>query len=141
VRSRTQNTDRGGLDPLQTNFQANPTNLANNRSTKLGTLICSALARTVRPQGQTVRQPSFGSNTLKPHPIWHCLDVQTLFVVACCGFYSILSLWITAAAVRTAVAVADEGQPPLHEAPPISRSNTTASTRGSHTRLLCISCA
>jgi hypothetical protein len=41
----------GGLDPLQTNFRANPVNLANNRSTKLGTLICSALARTVRPTG------------------------------------------------------------------------------------------
>jgi hypothetical protein len=40
-----------GLDPLQTDFRANPTNLANNRSTKLGTLICSALARTVRPIG------------------------------------------------------------------------------------------
>ena len=46
----------GGLDPLQTNFRANPVNLANNRSTKLGTLICSALARTVRPQGRTVRR-------------------------------------------------------------------------------------
>jgi hypothetical protein len=39
----------GGLDPLQTNFRANPANLANNYSTKLGTLICSAHARTVRP--------------------------------------------------------------------------------------------
>jgi hypothetical protein len=28
----------GGLDPLQTNFRANSVNLANNRSTKLGTL-------------------------------------------------------------------------------------------------------
>jgi hypothetical protein len=41
----------GGLDPLQTNFRANPANLANNRSTKLGTLIYSAHARTVRPTG------------------------------------------------------------------------------------------
>jgi hypothetical protein len=39
----------GGLDPLQTNFRAFSAILANNRSTKLGTLICSALARTVRP--------------------------------------------------------------------------------------------
>jgi hypothetical protein len=39
----------GGLDPLQTNFRAYPMILANNRSTKLGTLICSAHARTVRP--------------------------------------------------------------------------------------------
>jgi hypothetical protein len=45
----------GGLDPLQTNFQANSANLANNRSTKLGTLNCSAHARTVRPQARTVR--------------------------------------------------------------------------------------
>jgi len=41
----------GGLDPLQTNFRAYPMILANNRSTKLGTLICSAHARTVRPTG------------------------------------------------------------------------------------------
>jgi hypothetical protein len=40
---------KGGLDPLQTNFRANSANLANNRSTKLITLICSVLARTVRP--------------------------------------------------------------------------------------------
>jgi hypothetical protein len=38
----------GGLDPLQTNFRAISANLANNRSTKLGTLNCSAHARTVR---------------------------------------------------------------------------------------------
>jgi hypothetical protein len=41
----------GGLDLLQTNFRANSVNLANNRSTKLGTLICSVHARTVRPTG------------------------------------------------------------------------------------------
>jgi hypothetical protein len=41
----------GGLDPLQTNFRAYPMILANNRSTKLGTLICSAHVRTVRPTG------------------------------------------------------------------------------------------
>jgi hypothetical protein len=41
----------GGLDVLQTNFWANSAILANNRSTKLGTLICSAHARTVRPTG------------------------------------------------------------------------------------------
>jgi hypothetical protein len=41
----------GGIDPLQTNFRANSAKLANNRSTKLGTLICSAHARTVRPTG------------------------------------------------------------------------------------------
>jgi hypothetical protein len=41
----------GGLDPLHNWFRANPTNIANNRNTKLGTLICSAHARTVRPTG------------------------------------------------------------------------------------------
>jgi hypothetical protein len=46
----------GGLDPLQTIFRAFPVILANNRNTKLGTLICSAHARTVRPQGRTVRR-------------------------------------------------------------------------------------
>jgi hypothetical protein len=41
----------GGLDPLQTYFRANFVNLANNRSTKLGTLNCSVHARTVQPTG------------------------------------------------------------------------------------------
>jgi hypothetical protein len=45
----------GGLDPLQTNFRAYPEILANKHSKKLGTLICLAPARTVRPQGRTVR--------------------------------------------------------------------------------------
>jgi hypothetical protein len=45
----------GGLDPLQTNFRAYPEIFANKHSKKLGTLICSAPARTVRPQGRTVR--------------------------------------------------------------------------------------
>jgi hypothetical protein len=53
----------GELDPLQTNFRANPANLINNRSTKLGTLIYSALARTVRPQGRTVRRLTLVPNT------------------------------------------------------------------------------
>jgi hypothetical protein len=39
------------MDPLQTNFRSNSANLANNRSTKLGTLICFAHARTVQPTG------------------------------------------------------------------------------------------
>jgi hypothetical protein len=46
----------GGLDPLQTNFRAYPMILANNRSIKLGTLICSAHARTVR----TADRPASG---------------------------------------------------------------------------------
>jgi hypothetical protein len=41
--------------------RANSANLANNRSTKLGTLICSAHARTVWSQGRTVRRSQFGA--------------------------------------------------------------------------------
>jgi hypothetical protein len=41
----------GGLNPLQTNFRAYPEILANKHSKKLGTLICSAPARTVQPTG------------------------------------------------------------------------------------------
>ena len=72
----------GGLDPLQTNFRAYPMILANNRSTKLGTLICSAHARTVRPigadcpdrgpsglKGRTVR-PLFGVEHMPPAFWW-----------------------------------------------------------------------
>jgi hypothetical protein len=36
--------------------RANSANLANNRSTKLGTLIYSAYARTVWPQGRTIQR-------------------------------------------------------------------------------------
>jgi hypothetical protein len=63
--------------------RANSANLANNRSTKLGTLICSAHARTVRttsadhldhgpsgPMGRTVRS-SFWYSTYAPlHFCW-----------------------------------------------------------------------
>jgi hypothetical protein len=41
----------GGLDPLSLELRANPAIFANKRSEKLGTLICSARARTVRPTG------------------------------------------------------------------------------------------
>jgi hypothetical protein len=41
----------GGWTLYKLIFRANSTNLANNRSTKLGTLTCSAHARTVRPTG------------------------------------------------------------------------------------------
>jgi hypothetical protein len=58
---------RGGeLDPLQTNFRAYPLILANNRSTKLGTLICSAHARTVRPTGADC--PDRGPSGLRAGP-------------------------------------------------------------------------
>ena len=41
----------GGLDPLPSELRANPAIFANKRSKKLGTLICSARARTVLPTG------------------------------------------------------------------------------------------
>jgi hypothetical protein len=56
----------GGLDPLQTNFRANSVNLANNRSTKLGTLNCSAHARTVRPT--SADRPDRGPSGLRTGP-------------------------------------------------------------------------
>src|SRR5688572_5781580 len=56
----------GGLDPLQTNFRAFPMILANNRSTKLGTLIYSAHARTVRPTGAD--RPHRGPSGLRAGP-------------------------------------------------------------------------
>jgi hypothetical protein len=42
---------RGGWTLYKLISRANSTNLANNRSTKLGTLICFAHARTIRPTG------------------------------------------------------------------------------------------
>jgi hypothetical protein len=47
--------EEGGWTLYTTRFQANSVNLANKHSTKLGTLIYSAQARTVRLQGRTVR--------------------------------------------------------------------------------------
>jgi hypothetical protein len=41
----------GGWTLYKLISRANSVNLANNRSTKLGTLICSAHAQTVRPTG------------------------------------------------------------------------------------------
>jgi hypothetical protein len=66
----------GGLDPLQTNFRAFPVILANNRNTKLGTLICSAHARTVRTvdrpaSGPDRPQAQFGAQHMPP-----CLLVE-----------------------------------------------------------------
>jgi hypothetical protein len=53
----------GGLDPLKTNFRAYPEIFANKHNKKLGTLICSTPARTVRPQGRTVRALKIVLNT------------------------------------------------------------------------------
>ena len=49
--------EEGGWTLYKLIFRANSTNLANNRSTKLGTLICSAHARTVRPIGADCPRP------------------------------------------------------------------------------------
>jgi hypothetical protein len=54
----------GGLDPLQTNFRTYPEILANKHSKKLGTLICSAPARTVR----TADRPAPGPD--RPASFW-----------------------------------------------------------------------
>jgi hypothetical protein len=56
----------GGLDPLQTNFRAYPEIFANKYSKKLGTLICFALARTVRPTGAA--RPDRGPSGLRAGP-------------------------------------------------------------------------
>jgi hypothetical protein len=61
----------GGLDPLQTNFRVISTNLANNRSIKLGTLNCLRTrgpfgSRTVRPLGRTVRRLKVALNNKLP---------------------------------------------------------------------------
>ena len=56
----------GGLDPLQTNFRAYPEIFANKHSKKLGTLICSAHARTVRPTGTD--RPDHGPYDLRAGP-------------------------------------------------------------------------
>jgi hypothetical protein len=55
-----------GLDPLQTNFRAYPEILANKHSKKFGTLICSALARTVQPTGAD--SPDHGPSGLRTGP-------------------------------------------------------------------------
>jgi hypothetical protein len=54
------------MDPLQTNFRAFFMILANNHNTKLGTLICSAHARTVRPPGADC--PDRGPSGLRAGP-------------------------------------------------------------------------
>jgi hypothetical protein len=59
-----------GLDLYKLIVRANSVNLANNRSTKLGTLICYAHARTVRPQGQTVQRSQFGAQHMPPAFWW-----------------------------------------------------------------------
>jgi hypothetical protein len=59
-RSYTSVFIEGGWTLYKLIFRANFANLANNRSTKLGTLICSAHARTVRTT--SVGHPAKGPN-------------------------------------------------------------------------------
>jgi hypothetical protein len=58
--------EEGGWTLYKLISRANSANLANNRSTKLGTLICSAHARTVRPTGADC--PDRGPSGLRGGP-------------------------------------------------------------------------
>jgi hypothetical protein len=72
------------MDPLQTNFRAYLEILANKHSKKLGTLICSALARTVRPTGAD-RPPLIlipnRSNPWQLRPYWPCPIFRNPFLL------------------------------------------------------------
>jgi hypothetical protein len=65
----------GGWTLYTTDFRANSVNLANNCSTKLGTLICSAYARTVWPTGADC--PDRGLSGLRAGPSAHSFWCQT----------------------------------------------------------------
>jgi hypothetical protein len=54
------------MDPLATKFRAYPEILANKHIKKLGTLICSVLAQTVRPTGAD--RPDRGPSGLRTGP-------------------------------------------------------------------------
>jgi hypothetical protein len=86
----------GGLNPLQTNFRAYPLILANNRSTKLGTLICSAHARTARPTGADC--PDRGPSGLGAGPSARSIWCSTNMIgeLLCCGYW-IVAFHIAAA--------------------------------------------
>jgi hypothetical protein len=62
--------------------------LANNRSTKLGTLICSAHARTVRPTGAD--RPASGPD--RPRSILVRTDVLTTYAYMVTGLWYLWSL-------------------------------------------------
>jgi hypothetical protein len=62
--------EEGGWTLYKQTSRANSENLANKHSKKLGTLICSAHARTVRPTGAD-RPPSlFGVEHMPPTFWW-----------------------------------------------------------------------
>ena len=61
--------EKGGWTLYTTGFRVNSANLANKHSTKLGTLNCSAHARTVRPTGAdrpAHRRGLSGPRTVRP---------------------------------------------------------------------------
>jgi hypothetical protein len=70
----------GGWTLYTTEFRANSANLANKHSTKLGTLIYSAHARTVRPTGADC--PAFGLD----RPLAHFGAKHPLIVYIFCYF-------------------------------------------------------
>jgi hypothetical protein len=57
----------GGWTLYTTEFRANSANLANKHSTKLGTLIYSAHARTVRPTGADCPDRGLSDPPDRPH--------------------------------------------------------------------------
>jgi hypothetical protein len=65
----------GGWTLYTTDFRANSTNLANNRSIKLGTLICSTHARTIQPIGADC--PDRELSGLRAGPSAHSFWCQT----------------------------------------------------------------
>jgi hypothetical protein len=75
----------GGLDPLQTNFRAYPVILANKHSKKLGTLICSAPARTVRPIGADCLDRGLSGPRARPSGLsfWcpTCIDINVTNII------------------------------------------------------------
>jgi hypothetical protein len=68
----------GGWTLYKLISRANSANLANNRSTKIGTLICSAHARTIWPQGRTIRSLNLVLNTTITAP---CVKPLELVVI------------------------------------------------------------
>jgi hypothetical protein len=67
--------EEGGWTLYTTEFRANFANLANKHSTKLGTLIYSAYARTVRPTGADC--PDRGLSGLRAEPSARSFWCQT----------------------------------------------------------------
>jgi hypothetical protein len=69
----------GGWTLYKLISRANSANLANNRSTKLGTLICSAHARTVRPT--SMDRPDRSASGPDRLPL--ILELNKFYIVNC----------------------------------------------------------